>query len=541
MQSSTPARTSRLAKSLAGVALLLAAALGADAQPTPDGPPLVIGEVGLTTLGEPRIASGPDGATVAVWIGECPQLAVCARTWSGAGAPVAGPFALSLPVAELDAVPAVAALAGGDFFVVWSRPGGGFAREIALARFAAGGGGVGLERLVAAASAQIFAAPDVAVDAAGAPVVVWERRRFEGEIGGQPVTVGVEIQGRRLAASGAPLGDPFRIDESDDDLVTAPALAVAPDGSFLVAWEAFAFDAAEDDVLIRRFTPGGDGAALPAGGELVIHPSVSGRQLRPAVAASSDGRFLVAWEGPTASGRRVVGQIVTAAGPLSSIPFGLGVPPGDKLRPAVAGGDGAFVVAWEDASFGGSLFAQRRDVAGLPLDSGFRVDAGGGLPLLPALAALPGEGTAGGLFAAWSEQLPDFSRRLLGRRYAGSLPPPAPCVEGPTVHCLGPEGRYRVTATWVTGDGGTGEGRLVPLTADTGAFWFFDDANIELVVKVLTACPVNGHVWVFAAGLTDVAVTLTVVDTVTGVPRTYGNPLGTAFQPIQDTAAFSCD
>ncbi|MEP6769608.1 MAG: hypothetical protein ABJC61_13125 [Acidobacteriota bacterium] len=45
--------------------------------------------------------------------------------------------------------------------------------------------------------------------------------------------------------------------------------------------------------------------------------------------------------------------------------------------------------------------------------------------------------------------------------------------------------------------------------------------------------------WVFAGGLTNVEVTLTVSDLHTGAVRTYRNPLGTAFQPLQDTAAFA--
>jgi hypothetical protein len=40
--------------------------------------------------------------------------------------------------------------------------------------------------------------------------------------------------------------------------------------------------------------------------------------------------------------------------------------------------------------------------------------------------------------------------------------------------------------------------------------------------------------------LTNVSVTLTVTDTVTGAVRTYTNPQGTAFAPIQDTNAFVC-
>lgn len=79
----------------------------------------------------------------------------------------------------------------------------------------------------------------------------------------------------------------------------------------------------------------------------------------------------------------------------------------------------------------------------------------------------------------------------------------------------------------------------MPLTVDTGSFWFFDDSNLELMVKVLDGCAVNGRHWVFAAGLTDVEVELDVTDAWTGQTKTYRNPLGTPFAPIQDTAAFA--
>jgi hypothetical protein len=52
---------------------------------------------------------------------------------------------------------------------------------------------------------------------------------------------------------------------------------------------------------------------------------------------------------------------------------------------------------------------------------------------------------------------------------------------------------------------------------------------------------VNSRKWVFAAGMTNVNVVLTVTDTVTGATRTYENPLNTPFAPVQDVAAFVCN
>ena len=104
------------------------------------------------------------------------------------------------------------------------------------------------------------------------------------------------------------------------------------------------------------------------------------------------------------------------------------------------------------------------------------------------------------------------------------------CLEG---------GRFAVRARWETADGsGAAKGR--PRTPDTGLYWFFGSNNLEMMVKVLDGCAFNGHRWVYAGGLTDVGVTLTVTDTETGEVRAYENPASTPFQPIQDAKAFSC-
>ena len=115
-------------------------------------------------------------------------------------------------------------------------------------------------------------------------------------------------------------------------------------------------------------------------------------------------------------------------------------------------------------------------------------------------------------------------------------PTTSTCTESSTALCLNT--RFRVQATYQTGSGQSGQAQVVKLTNDTGYLWFFNSSNVEIVVKVLNACGINGY-WVFAGGLTDVRVTLTVTDTQTGAVKTYTNPIGTPFQPIQDTSAFS--
>lgn len=116
--------------------------------------------------------------------------------------------------------------------------------------------------------------------------------------------------------------------------------------------------------------------------------------------------------------------------------------------------------------------------------------------------------------------------------------PASGCGGLPTAMCLN-NGRFRIEATYKTAEGASGAAHGVPLTTDSGYFWFFNEANIEAVVKVVNGCGVNDRFWVFAAGLTNVETRVTVTDTQKGVSKTYVNPQGRPFQPIQDTSAFA--
>jgi CSLREA domain-containing protein len=110
------------------------------------------------------------------------------------------------------------------------------------------------------------------------------------------------------------------------------------------------------------------------------------------------------------------------------------------------------------------------------------------------------------------------------------------CQPDETTLCLGEGDRFRVTAHWAVRNE-AGDAHSIPLALDTGSFWFFNPANVELTLKVLDGCAVNDRFWVFASGLTNVAVDLAVEDTVTGRTWTHHNAAGAPFQPRLDTDA----
>ena len=108
-----------------------------------------------------------------------------------------------------------------------------------------------------------------------------------------------------------------------------------------------------------------------------------------------------------------------------------------------------------------------------------------------------------------------------------AVPPPVSkvgsCAPTATALCLA-AGRFAVEVVWTDPRIGlAAQARALPITADTGVFWFVDATNLELMIKVLDGRGVNGHFWVFYGALSDLEYTITVTDTETGQRRTYHN------------------
>src|SRR5579862_4323196 len=120
--------------------------------------------------------------------------------------------------------------------------------------------------------------------------------------------------------------------------------------------------------------------------------------------------------------------------------------------------------------------------------------------------------------------------------------PQAACTPSSTAVCI--DGRFLLQVAYRAGGGRSGPGQAIPLQSlgvdQGGLFWFFSSDNPEMLIKVLDACGVNQHFWIFYAAGTNVGFTVTVTDTQTGQQKTYVNVDGTAAPPVQDISALPC-
>lgn len=494
-------------------ALLLALALAAPlaAQPTAAGPEIPLEEAAQQTEAFTTVAAvAPNGSFVGVWSSSGGD--ILARGFSPAGAPLA-PVSEVRP-AESESRPTygtnvqAAALAGGGAVAVWENE-TSFSVDGAIVAphtiewtyslsfrvLNALGQPAGPEVLVTEHSLGAAVAPHPS----GGFLLVWN----------EPDT---GTFARRFDALGQPAGGKLDLPSQ----IVPYDLAVLPDGAFASIWG----DVGVNQKLYLQVFEA-DGA--PRSAAVQVHGTNLLSHGSPRLATDGTGRLLATWSS------RANGELTTQQARFFS---SSGAPVGaeiviDPQRQGYGTGDvslrtdGSFLAAWQTGDF--DVLARAFNADGTPQGPAFLIQTGPETQHRPSV-----ETTPGGWLVAWTRGI------LSGAPYVRQLQLPASACTG---LCLN-NGRFQAEVTWrVSPTGAEGSGIPIPLTGDTGAFWFFSPSNYELVVKVLDGRGVNGHFWVFYGSVTDVEFELTVTDTQTGQQRTYRNPAGTMTSQA-DTTAF---
>jgi hypothetical protein len=209
----------------------------------------------------------------------------------------------------------------------------------------------------------------VAMDAAGNFVVLWRSTSQDGSLLG--------VFGQRYDAAGVPLGGEFQVNTYTTERQNRPAVAMGPQGDFVVVWNSGTQDGAGYGVFGQRY----DAAGVPVGGEFQVNTYTTNDQSRPRVAIDATGNFVVVWRSYTQDGSNygIFAQRYDAAGTLRGTEFQVNTyTTGSQDLPAVAGDpQGNFVVVWQsnyqDGDKGG-IFGQRHDAAGAPVGGEFQVN-----------------------------------------------------------------------------------------------------------------------------------------------------------------------
>lgn len=247
--------------------------------------------------------------------------------------------------------PSIAMDADGDFVVAWrSFAQDGDSYGVYAQRFVAGAKN-GTEIAVNSVTAGSQTAPSVSMDPNGDFVVAWNSSNQVG------AGSGFDIYVRQFDAVGTPADVEFHV---NTDYTTAaqqnPSVAVAPGGSFVVAWESSAQDGNLYGVYARKYNNSGTALTDP----FKVNEYTTGSQRSAAVDIDETGDFIVTWasNGQDGSLYGIYGKRYTAAGTPVEAEFVVNTyTTGTQFAPAVAmEADGDFVIAFHSDAQDGSLF-----------------------------------------------------------------------------------------------------------------------------------------------------------------------------------------
>ncbi len=247
-------------------------------------------------------------------------------------------------------------------------------------------------------------------------MVVWASQGQDGS--------GAGVYAQRFSVSGAPLGGEFQVNSTTAGDQNSPAVAMAPNGDFVVSWQSYGQDGSGWGVYAKHYSAAG----APVGGEFRVNTTTQGDQKGPAVAMDAAGEFVVSWQANNQGGTGwdIYAQRYSASGAALGGEFRANSTAGKAQKaPAVAmDAAGDFVVTWQSAGQDGSgagVYAQRYSASGVALGGEFRVNTTTqGDQLDPAVAMSP----LGEFTVVWSSYGQDGSGwGVYAQRYSAAGAP----------------------------------------------------------------------------------------------------------------------
>lgn len=321
----------------------------------------------------PDIAIGSLGNFIITWQSEDQDgdgEGVFARAYNASAAPLGTDFRVNTTTQGDQVDPAVAVDATNNFVVVWAsdQQNAGFSgQDVYAQRFGATGAPFSTEFRVNLSIQQDQANPDVAADALGNFVVVYESDFQDNNTEGRDDS-GTGIFGQRFDRNGALFGREFRINTQTQNDQTAPVVAMNSFGDFVVAWVSNGQDRSGTGIFGQRYNSSG----LAVGAEFQVGTNTEGSQTNPSIAIDDSGSFVVAWQGDDqdedggdndSDGDGIYAQRFSANGSPDDPFLVNSTTDGDQVEPAVASDpNGNFTIVWANEDQDGDgfgIFGQR--------------------------------------------------------------------------------------------------------------------------------------------------------------------------------------
>ncbi|MBW4660026.1 MAG: hypothetical protein KME15_15230 [Drouetiella hepatica Uher 2000/2452] len=443
------------------------------------------------------VAMDPNGGFVVVWSSQGQDdpsssigWGVYAQRYASTGSPLGTEFRVNTRISGDQLSPSVAIDATGNFAITWtSNPGTPedvLASGIFVQRYNNNGLALGGETLVNTYTFDNQQNSSIAMNATGGYVITWSSQAQDGE--------GWGVYAQQFNADGTKKGaelavNPRSTTDLDNEIDLEPilsdqqssAVAIAPDGSFVVVWESNAQDGSGFGIYAKRYSAAG----VPQGNEFIVNTTTAENQRNPSVAIDTSGNFVVSWTSDNgvfdgqevyvrrfgADGTPQTGEIKVNANSfgdqqystVTTLPVSTNVPLG------------GFVVTWsstsgESSGGGNGIFLKRYSPAGVPLEAETQVNT---FTISDQFFSSAASDKDGNLAVVWTSQnqAGDPAGGIYGQRFAAS----AMINAAPTNLAIAPvslnenTGDNALVGTFITTDPNSGDSFSYTLVAGDGA------------------------------------------------------------------------
>ena len=136
----------------------------------------------------------------------------------------------------------------------------------------------------------------VVIRPGGAHVVVWTSDGSDGS--------GDGVHAQRIDAAGARVGAEWRVNTTTAGNQGTPAVAANGSGAFAVVWVSENQDGSGRGIYLQRYAAGG----IALGTETRVNTTIDGDQVAPSVAIAADGSLVVAWQSADDNGQGIYAQ-----------------------------------------------------------------------------------------------------------------------------------------------------------------------------------------------------------------------------------------
>ena len=299
---------------------------------------------------EPNITALSDGRFVVVWISynigiDTSFQAIAGQIFNANGTKSGGEFLVNSTTLNGETQPRVTALSDGRFVAVWAEFQGDQSLSAVRGRiFNLDGTPAANDFLINTFTENDQQHPVVTALDGGRFAVFWDDASPQADDS-------QAIRGRIYAADGTPAATEFRINATTLNDQFEPAAATLTDGRIVIAWHDNSATGGDTDVGAVRATILDSNGGATSVGEFLVNTSTAGVQRQPAVAALTDGRFVIVWSDYSNGSAWVVrAQVYGADGARSGQEVLVSAATGHSMiEPDVSAlQDGGFVVTWTD-------------------------------------------------------------------------------------------------------------------------------------------------------------------------------------------------